>query len=151
VVPAFILSKVTDRADYQKAFIAFAAAGVFLLLAFFVLPTIFFSPQKFTMLFSLSLLSMIFGLAYLQGPASYIRKITSDKKNLIASGVLFGSMILSLYFSIVAGSYLMSLLLCFVEANAVILFFCNTFPAGQLGMLRGMANLGVSAVSAPFR
>jgi hypothetical protein len=63
VVPAFILSKVTDRADYPKAFLAFAAGGVFLLLAFFVLPTIFFSPQKFTMLFSLALLSMLTGLA----------------------------------------------------------------------------------------
>ena len=151
MVPSFILSKVADRADYPKAFLAFAASGIFLLLAFFVLPTVFFAPQKFTMLFSLSLLAMIFGLAFMQGPASYIRKITSDKKNLIATGVLFGSMILSLYFSIVAGSYLMSILLCFIEANAVLLFFCNTFPASELGVLRGFANLGANALSAPFR
>jgi hypothetical protein len=130
---------------------AFAGSSIFLLLAFFVLPTVFFAPQKFTMLFSVSLLAMIFSLTFMQSPTSYIRKITSDKKNLIATGVLFGSMILILYFSIVAGSYLMSILLCFLEANAVLFFFCNTFAASELGVLRGFANMGANALSAPFR
>ena len=65
VVPAFILSRVADRADYTKAIMSLAASGVFMLLAFFVLPTIFFAPQKFTMLFTLSLIAFIGGLAYL--------------------------------------------------------------------------------------
>ena len=80
------------------------------------------------MLFTLTVVSLIAGLAFLNGPITYIKKVTGDKKNLVASGVLFGSMIFSLYFSIIAGSYMMSLLFCFVELNAVLLFFCNTFP-----------------------
>ena len=128
IVPAFILSKMSDNTDYTKAIISFALAAVFLLLAVVSLPTIIFSPQRFTMLFTLTVVCLVAGLAFLNGPLTYIKKVTGDRKNLVASGVLFGSMIFSLYFSIVAGSYLMSLLFCFVELNAVLLFFCNTFP-----------------------
>ena len=151
VVPSFILSKMSDRADYTKAVVAFAACALFLLLAVFSLPTIIFAPQKFTLLFTLAVLSLVFGLAFLQGPQAYLRKLTDSRKNLVASAVLTGSMVLSLYFSIVAESYLMSLLLCFVELNAVLLFFCNTFPAAQLPMLRAMGGAASTVVTAPFR
>jgi cytochrome bd-type quinol oxidase subunit 2 len=103
------------------------------------------------MLFTLAVLSTIAGLAFINGPMQYVKKITNDRKNLINSAVLFGSMIFSLYFSIIAGSYLMSILLCLVELNAVLLFFCNTFPAGQLGLLKSMSGAAVTVVSAPFR
>jgi hypothetical protein len=112
---------VADRADYTKALICFAASGVFMLLAFFLLPTIFFAPQKFTILFTLSLLTFIGGLAYLQGPASYLKKITSDKKNLRASLVLMTSSLLSLYFSLLSSSYIMSLLMCFLMVTPPLL------------------------------
>ena len=150
-MPAFILSKMSDSTDYPKALITFALSAVFLLLAIVSLPTIIFSPQRFTMLFTLAVISLIAGLAFLNGPATYVKKVTGDRKNLVATGVLFGSMIFSLYFSIVAGSYLMSLLLCFVELNAVLLFFCNTFPAAQFGILKSLGGAAVSVASAPFR
>ena len=150
-MPAFILSKMSDRSDYIKAVVAFAACAVFLLLAVVTLPTIIFSPQRFTMLFSLAVLSLIAGLAFLNGPLTYVKKITSDKRNLYATGVLFVSMIFSLYFSIIAGSYLMSLLLCVLELNACMLFFCNTFPVGQLGMLKAVGSAAGTVITAPFR
>ncbi len=114
-MPEFILSKLSDRADYPKALLSFGLSAIFLLLAVFCLPTIIFSPQKFTMLFTLAMVSLIFALAFLNGPVSYVKKVTSDKKNLVASAVLGFSIIFSLYFSIIAGSYLMSLLMCFLE------------------------------------
>lgn len=117
VVPSFILSKVSDRSDYTKALIAFAAGALFLLLAVFSLPTIIISPQNFTMYFTLCMICLIFALAFLNGPLTYIKKITSDRKNQISSCVLILSIIFSLYFSIISGSYLMSLLLCFIEVS----------------------------------
>lgn len=141
----------SDQTDYIKAIVSFAACAVFLLLAVVSLPTIIFSPQKFTMLFTLAVVSLIVGLAFLNGPLTYIKKITSDKKNVYASMVLILSMIFSLYFSIIAGSYVMSLLLCFLELNACLLFFCNTFPVAQLGMLKAVGGAATTVITAPFR
>ena len=58
-------------------------------------------------------------------------------RSLIASIVLITSMIFSLYFSMIAKSYLMSLLMCIVELNAVLYFFCNT-TACKLSTLKSM-------------
>ena len=140
-----------DRTDYVKAIIAFAACAVFLLLAVVTLPTIIFSPQRFTMLFTLAVVSLIFGLAFLNGPLTYVKKMTSDKRNLYASCVLICSMIFSLYFSIISGSYILSLLFCFLELNACLLFFCNTFPVAQLGMLKAVGGAAATVITAPFR
>ena len=136
IIPSFILNKLEDRSDYPKALIAFASAALFLMLSLFSLPTIVFSPQRFTMLFTITMVSVIVGLFFLNGPKTQLRKMTSgDKSKLVASGVLIASMIMSFYFSAIGESYLMSLLCCFVEFNAVLLFFCNTFPMGSLPFL----------------
>ena len=151
LVPAFILSRLSDSTDYPKALISFALAAVFLLLAIVSLPTIIFSPQRFTMLFTLTVVCLVAGLAFLNGPVTYVKKVTGDKKNLVASAVLLGSMVFSLYFSLIAGSYILSLLCCFIELNAVLLFFCNTFPLGQLGLLKSVGGAAWTVASAPFR
>jgi hypothetical protein len=52
----------------------------------------------------------------MNGPRDYIAKLI-DKKNLVATCVLFGSMLFSLYFSIIDSSYLLSMLFCFVEVS----------------------------------
>ena len=68
MIPNFILSKIEDRADYPKAFIAFAVAALFIMLSVFTLPTIIFSPQRFTMLFTIAMIALIIGLAFINGP-----------------------------------------------------------------------------------
>jgi hypothetical protein len=116
-VPDFILSKISDRADYVKAFITFAASGLFLFLSLLTLPMVIVSPQKFTMLFTLAMISLLFALAFLNGPLSYVKKMTTDRKNLIASSVMVVSIVFSLYFSVISSSYLLSLLFCFLEVR----------------------------------
>ena len=54
-----------------------------------------------------------------------------EKQYLIRTSVLFASMFFSLWFSLVQPSYLMSLIFCVIEFNAILLYFCNTFPLGQ--------------------
>jgi hypothetical protein len=89
-----------DQKDYTKAFIMLAIGGVFMLFAVFSLPTLIISPQKFTTLFTLAVICLIAALGFLNGLATYAKKLM-DRKNLLASIVLVSSMILSLYFSII--------------------------------------------------
>lgn len=110
-----------DKKDYTKAFICLAISGLFLLFSFFCLPTIILSPQKFTTLFTLSMLSLIFALAFLNGPATYTKKLT-EKKNLFATAVMVTSIILSLYFAIIEGSYLLSILFCIIEVRLSVFY-----------------------------
>jgi hypothetical protein len=105
-----------DRPDYTKAIISFAVSAFFLMMAFLCLPTVIISPQKFTMMFTIAAISMLIGLAFFNGPANYIVKLT-ERKNIIATCSLIGSMILSLYFSIINESYLLSMLFCFIEVG----------------------------------
>jgi hypothetical protein len=107
------------------------------------------SPQKFTEFFSMAVIALIVGLAFLNGPRSYLKKLTA-KKSMIATSVLFGSMILSLYFSLIEGSYLYSLIFCVIEFNAVILFFCNSFPIGTQGVKFIGSSVG-KVLTTPFR
>ena len=138
-----------NSTSYTKAIVAFGAGAFFLLFAFFSLPMIVFSPYKFTEFFSLAMLALLVGLAFLNGPRSYLKKLTS-KANMISTSILFGSMILSLYFSLISSSYILSIVFCIVELNAVALFFCKTFPMGTTGMKivgQGMGNV----LSTPFK
>lgn len=128
-----------------KAFISFGVAAFFLLMAVFNLPALVLSPQMFCLMFTIAMISAIVGIAFMNGPSEYAKKLTL-RINIIASVVMMGSIILSLYYSVIQGSYWMSLLFCFIQVrkylkfnnilqlNAVILFFFNTFPFGKAGM-----------------
>jgi hypothetical protein len=128
-----LFNKVDDKKNYVAAIVALFIAGLFFLFAVFSLPLVILSPQKFVLFFTISMISTLVGLAFLNGPKTYLKKLTI-RKNRIATGVLLISIILSLYFSIISGSYLLSLLFCFVQLNSVMLFFCNTFPFGWSAM-----------------
>ncbi|CDW78590.1 sft2-like domain-containing protein [Stylonychia lemnae] len=138
--------------NMTKAFVSFAVAGFFLLMALFNLPSLVLAPQMFSLMFTIAMISAIVGIAFMNGPSEYAKKLTL-RINIIASVVMMASIILSLYYSVIDRSYWMSLFFCFVQVNsyilifliqfnAVILFFFNTFPAGRAGFdaAKGMAN-----------
>lgn len=112
-----VFNKVDNKKDYTKGFIAMGVGAVFLLFSFFALPTVVLSPQKFTMFFTLAVICFLSGLAFMNGPQAYLKKLT-QRRNLIASSVLVGSMILSFYFSVINSNYLLSLFFCFIEVNS---------------------------------
>jgi hypothetical protein len=58
---------------------------------------------------------------------------------------LLGSMFCSLFFALVWPSYLLSLFFCVVEFNAMLLYFCNTFPIGKAGGLDKVKNQAAAA------
>ena len=122
--------------SYCNAAIAFGVGGFFMLLAFFLIFSIILAPAKFVMCSSMSMLCMIFGLAFLNGPRLYIKKLLLEK-NLVASCVLIASILLSLWFSMIMSSYLLSILFCVMQLNAILYFFCKT-SAVNLSTLKWM-------------
>ena len=129
--------------------IAFGVAGFFLLLAIVLIASIVLSPAKFVMCFSMAMLCTMVGLAFLNGPRLYIKKLF-EAKNLIASCVLFSSILLSLWFSMIMGSYLMSLLFCVMQLNAIMYFFCKT-SAVNLTTIKWVFQSMWSMISSRFR
>lgn len=105
--------------------IAFVVSGLFGFLSFVMLAMIVAAPDKFVLMFTFTMMSMLTGFAFLKGPRSYVKNLFVDK-NLYASIALFASILLALWFGLVERSYLWSLLFCLVELNAVLFFFCKT-------------------------
>ena len=100
-------------------------AGLFGFLSTVMLAMIVAAPDKFVLMFTFAMMSLLVGLAFLKGPRSYVKNLFVDR-NLYASIALIASILLSLYFSLVERSYLWSLLFCLIELNAMLFFFCNT-------------------------
>ena len=104
----------------------FLFSAIFLLFAIFSLPYIIFSPQSFTSYFSLSMLSLLFSLFMRRslnatgesgndfGLNRFIPNSMTAARDHIATGALLGSVALSLYFSVINPSYLLSLFFCFL-------------------------------------
>ena len=110
--------------SYTYAAIAFIAAGLFGFLSFFMLTMIVLSPDKFVLFFTLTTSALLTGFAFLKGPRTYVKNLFVDK-NLYASVALLTSIVLSLYFSLIAKSYLWSLLFILIELNCILYFFCK--------------------------
>lgn len=74
-----VFNSVDNKANYTRAFVAFGIGALLLLFSIFSLPTIILSPQKFTMFFTFSMISFLVGLAYMNGPQTYLKKLTAKK------------------------------------------------------------------------
>ena len=126
----------SNEKSYSKAAICFCLASVFITFCAVFVFSIVLSPQKFVFMFTLCMLSVLSGLAFMNGPRMYVKKLFISK-NLIASSIFVSSIVLSLYFSIVSASYLLSLLFCIIQLNAMVYFFCST-SAVYLNTLKWM-------------
>ena len=105
-----------SKRDTPKAFISFAICAFLMTVSLMNIPTLIITPQVFTLFFTLAMVSALFGLAFLNGPANYVAKM-SQSKNIVASVALLISIILSLYFSVIKGSYIWSLVFCIIQVS----------------------------------
>jgi hypothetical protein len=64
-------------------------------------------------------------LAFLQGPRVYIKKLFTDSRK-YASFLMIFAIIAAFYFSVINPKYLMSIICCILEFNAVLYYFFNT-------------------------
>ena len=92
----------------------FLLFAVFFLFSVFSLPYLLIQPSKFSTWFAFSMICLLFALAYFRGPQQYFKKLTS-RKHLLQSSTMVGSMVLSLFFSYIYTSYLLSLFFCVLE------------------------------------
>ncbi|PPQ63455.1 hypothetical protein CVT24_004987 [Panaeolus cyanescens] len=104
-------------------------------------------PAKFALAFSLGSLLVMFGFSVLVGPINHIKHLCT-KERLPFSAVYFGSLGLTLYFSLGAHSYLGSLLAGAIQVVALVAYVLAYFPGGtqtlRLGgslALRGAGSL----------
>ena len=129
-----VFSRLPEHKSVSNAGIAFAIAALLLFVDFISIFSIVTSPGKFTVIFTLTIIALLVGLCHWNGPQAYMNKMF-EKENMVKTLTLLGSMFCSLFFALVWPSYLLSLFFCIVELNAIMLYFCNTFPIGKAGGL----------------
>jgi len=89
-----------NEKSYTYAVISFVVAGMFGFLSMLLLALIVAAPDKFVLMFTISMIALLTGFAFLNGPRTYVKKLFVDK-NLYATIALLTSIVLSLYFSAV--------------------------------------------------
>ena len=115
----------------------------------FLIPSIAFMPAKFSMCFTLAMVSLIAAMACYNGPRLYMKKLFIAK-NLVASSLLIFSVLMALWFSLIVQSYVWSLVWCFCELNAIIFFFCNT-SAISIGTIKWVCKSIMGIITGMFR
>ncbi|KAL4447203.1 hypothetical protein ABPG77_007236 [Micractinium sp. CCAP 211/92] len=139
-------------------FAFFLGTGVlFLAMAFFLfLPMIILAPAKFAMTFSIGSALLIASLGALKGWKAMFGHLLS-KERLPFAGAYFGSLLATLYVSLVMHSYLFSLLFCGAQLVTLVYYVASYFPGGTAGAQsviglagRGAMSLGGASLRAIF-
>ena len=111
------ISQTVDTGRNLKYFLIFLLIGGFLIfLSLLFLPVVVLSPHKFACLFTLGSSCILIGLGYYHGLGNFIRQC--DKIRVI----YFISLLLTLYSSIVIGSYILTMLFSVIQLFAMLFF-----------------------------
>ncbi|KAG0046891.1 protein transport protein sft2 [Gryganskiella cystojenkinii] len=98
------------------------------MIAFFVgLPLLLVSPSKFATSFTLGSLLLMTSFALLRGPMAHLKALTS-KERLPFTAAYLGSMIFTLWASLGAGSYPLTIVGTVVEIFALLYYFTSYSP-----------------------
>ncbi|KAG9019605.1 protein transport protein sft2 [Tulasnella sp. 427] len=104
-------------------------AAVCFFVAFMTLPLLALRPGKFALAFSLGSLLVMFGFAVLSGPINHLKHLVAPER-LPFSAAYIGSLVATLYFSVVQQSYLGSIIGAIVQIIALITYIAAYFPGG---------------------
>ena len=107
-----IFQCVPNDKSYIIGFVAMVIGALFLLWSIPCIITI--SPTSFTFRFTLSMISFLTSLAFFNGPRTYLNKLFNPA-NRIKASLLFASIILSLWVSLMTESLILVLLFCFIQ------------------------------------
>ena len=108
-----------------------------------------FVAAKFSMCFTFAMMALISMMACLAGPRRYVKNLFLAQ-NLYASILLIFSICGSLWFSVIQEAWVMSLLFCILELNAVLFFFCKT-SAISLSTVQWVCKAGAGWIGSMFR
>ena len=125
-----MIAMLPEESNKMRSLIFFGIGALFFLLALINIFSIILSPAKFTCMFTIAVILNMIGLCMWSGPQSYVEKCL-EKKYQIRTGTLLVSIVVAIFFSLIYKSWILSVFFCILELNAVLLFFCNTFPIGN--------------------
>ena len=103
--------------NYKYFAIAFGCGILLIILSLFFLPLAVISPQKFSLLFSLGSICILSSFAFLQNPYDYFMSLFSGEK-LIFSVCYIGSLLLSIYASLIIKNYILTIIVTFIQVLA---------------------------------
>lgn len=111
------------------------ASGIFFVfMAFFVfLPVIVLVPQKFAICFTLGCAFIIGSFFALKGPKNQFTHMSSKERLPFTLGFL-GSMIGTIYVSMVLHSYILSVFFSVIQVLALAYYAISYFPGGSAGL-----------------
>eukprot|EP00245_Coleochaete_scutata_P012553 TRINITY_DN488_c0_g1_i2.p1 TRINITY_DN488_c0_g1~~TRINITY_DN488_c0_g1_i2.p1 ORF type:complete len:231 (+),score=39.15 TRINITY_DN488_c0_g1_i2:72-764(+) len=127
-------------------FSAALGTGVFFLFIAFTLflPAIVLMPQKFAITFTLGCMFIMGAFFVLKGPAAQLKHMLSMER-LPFTGAFVGSMLGTLYASLVLHSYILSVLFSGVQVMALAYYALSYFPGGSAG-LKFLSSMVMSTV-----
>lgn len=128
-----------SRERWAMFFVAEALGALLMSASFAFLPFIVLAPQKFALTFTLGSLSFLSGFAVLKGYTVLIGHLM-DRERLPFSSAYVGTMLGTLYASLVYRSYLLTLAFSVGQICALVYFFVSYIPGGTR-MLNFMAGL----------
>lgn len=98
-------------------------------LCFFIMPVLALKPRKFAVLWSLGSLLFIISFGVLQGPLNYLKHLLSSTR-ILFTVTYFGSIILTLIFSIGMKSTILTIIACIFQVVAALWYGVSYFPMG---------------------
>ena len=119
--------------NYKYFVVAFGAGAVLIVLSFMFLPLVVLFPQKFCLFFSIGSLSILVSFAFLQDPTEYLKSLFIGQ-NAAFSICYIVSLIISLYASVIAKLYILTLLATALQVVSLVWFVCSKFPGGMQGI-----------------
>ncbi|KAJ4833421.1 hypothetical protein Tsubulata_016415 [Turnera subulata] len=113
----------------------FLATGVFFVFIAFALflPVIVLMPQKFALCFTLGCGFIIGSFFALKGPMTQLNHMISKERLPFTLGFI-GSMVGTIYVSMVLHSYILSVLFSVIQVLALAYYVISYFPGGSAGM-----------------
>ncbi|KAK2465537.1 hypothetical protein APHAL10511_002429 [Amanita phalloides] len=111
-------------------------AAVCFFVSFITLPFLALKPAKFALAFSLGSLLVMFGFSILIGPINHIKHLITAER-LPFTLVYFGSLGLTLYFSLGPQSYFGSLICGVIQVLALVAYVLAYFPGGTQTLRMG--------------
>ncbi|KAH8598988.1 Got1/Sft2-like family-domain-containing protein [Bisporella sp. PMI_857] len=102
-------------------------------LVFTLWPLMMARPTKFAIMWSLGSTLFLASWAVMMGPVTYAQHLISGPR-LPFTATYFGSIALTLYFSIGRGSTILTLIACFIQLAALVWYLVSYFPMGSSGL-----------------
>lgn len=123
-----------SRFERLMGFVAcLVGSAVCFAMCFLLFPVLAIQPRKFGLLWSLGSLLFVISFGLLQGPVAYFQHLTSAAR-LPFTVFFFSSVVMTLYFSAVMKSTILTLIASIVEVVAIAYYTVSYFPLGAQGL-----------------